>query len=127
MNCGKKSQNYYFYIYKMLLKQNYELYDGNHAWIFYDNDKNIMIINVLISEEGLIFQNLYYVLTLKAPDTISLQYMSGVFEYINVSRQIKAFRPSDSQNDSDAYELLRYYLEQLSDFVRVFIVRYGLF
>lgn len=127
MNCGKKSQNYYFYIYKMLLKQNYELYDGNHAWIFYDNDKNIMIINVLISEEGLIFQNLYYVLTLKAPDTISLQYMSGVFEYINVSRQIKAFRPSDSQNDSDAYELLRYYLEQLSDFVRVFIIRYGLF
>lgn len=111
----------------MLLKQNYELYDGNHAWIFYDIDKNIMIINVLISEEGLIFQNLYYVLTLKAPDTISLQYMSGVFEYINVPRQIKAFRPSDSQNDSDAYELLRYYLEQLSDFVRVFIIRYGLF
>lgn len=111
----------------MMLKQNYVLCDNNIAIIRYDTAKNIMIINVIITEEGIIFQNLYYILTLSSPDIVSLRYMSGVFEYMGVPRQVKVFTPADSNNNNDADVLLRYYLEQLPEFVNFFIATFGLF
>lgn len=40
----------------MILKQN-ALCDNNIAIIRYDTNRNAMIINILMTEEGLIFQN----------------------------------------------------------------------
>lgn len=91
----------------MILKQN-ALCDNNIAIIRYDTNRNAMIINILMTEEGLIFQNLYYILTLKAPDIVSLKYLSGAFEYLDVLRQVKVFKPEDYRNDVDADVLLRY-------------------